>query len=341
MRNLRFAIFGTGFWSRFQLAGWRELEGVQCVALYNRTRSKAEALAEQFGVPAVYDDPQELLQGENLDFVDIITSVETHSRFVRLAARHKLPVICQKPMAPSLEVAEKMVAACKRAGVPFFVHENWRWQWPIRRLKQTLDEGHIGEPFRAHVEFCSSFPVFDNQPFLKELKQFILTDIGSHILDTARFLFGEAESLYCRTHRVNPGIKGEDVATAVMQMGGGTTVICEMSYASRTEKQRFPQTFVLVEGASGSVELAPDYSIRVTTREATRERHCPPPRYAWADPAYDVVHASIVPCNANILSALRGTGTAETTAQDNLKTVRLVFASYESAETGKVVTFQK
>lgn len=45
MSNLRFAMLGTGFWSRFQLAAWHELNGVECVALYNRTRGKAEALA--------------------------------------------------------------------------------------------------------------------------------------------------------------------------------------------------------------------------------------------------------------------------------------------------------
>ena len=48
--------------------------------------------------------------------------------------------------------------------------------------------------FRARVTYSNSFPVFDNQPFLKELEQFILTDIGTHILDTARMLFGEATS---------------------------------------------------------------------------------------------------------------------------------------------------
>jgi predicted dehydrogenase len=56
---LRFALLGTGFWSRYQLAGWRELgaEGgdVECVALYNRTRSKAEALARAYGVPAAWE----------------------------------------------------------------------------------------------------------------------------------------------------------------------------------------------------------------------------------------------------------------------------------------------
>jgi predicted dehydrogenase len=208
MSNLRFAIFGTGYWSRFQLAGWRELEGVECVALYNRTRAKAEALAQAFDVPAVYDDVEELLRREPLDFIDIITNVETHSQFVHLAAAHELPVICQKPMATSLEEAEHMVRVCREAGVPFFVHENWRWQTPIRQVKRMLDEQRIGNPFRAHVHYCSSFPVFDNQPFLKELRQFILTDMGSHILDVARFLFGEAESVYCQTYRVHRDIPG-------------------------------------------------------------------------------------------------------------------------------------
>jgi len=336
--NLRFAIFGTGFWSRFQLAGWRELEGVECVALYNRTRSKAEALAAQFGVPAVYDDPEELLNKEKLDFIDVITDVDTHSRFVHMAAERGIPVICQKPMAPSLEIAEQMVSACHNAGVPLFIHENWRWQTPIRQVKRILAEGHIGGPFRARIQFCTSFPVFDNQPFLKETEQFILADIGSHMLDTARFLFGEAKSLYCQTQRIHKDIKGEDAATVMMEMGEETTVICEMSYASRTEHERFPETFIHVEGEGGSVELSGDYWIHVTTEAGTFLRRYPPPRYSWADPVYDIVQASIVPCNANILAGLRGKGAVETTGDDNLKTVRLVFASYESAQTGKTIS---
>jgi len=338
MVNLRFAIFGTGFWSRFQLAGWQELEGVECVALYNRTRAKAEALARAFDVPAVYDDAEELLRREPLDFIDIITNVETHSQFVHLVAAHELPVICQKPMATSLEEAEHMVRVCRETGVPFFVHENWRWQTPIRQVKRVLSEKGIGNPFRARIHYCSSFPVFDNQPSLKELEQFILTDMGSHILDVARFLFGEAESVYCQTYRVHRDIKGEDVATVMMKMGNGTTVVCEISYASRTEHERFPETYIFVEGEMGSLELGPDYWLRVTTVDGTHARRYPPPRYAWAQPTHDVVHSSIVACNANLLQALRGEGPAETRGEDNLKTVRLIFAAYESAASGQAIS---
>jgi predicted dehydrogenase len=340
MANLRFAVFGSGFWARFQLAGWREVGGVECVALYNRTRTKAEALAREFDVPAVYSDPEELLHSERLDFVDIITDVDTHSKFVHLAAAHKLPVICQKPMAPSLDIAEQMVKVCRDAGVPFFINENWRWQTPIRQLERVLAAAEIGKPFRARIDMITGFPVFTNQPFLRDLKQFILADLGSHTLDVARFLFGEAESLDCQMQRIRPDIQGEDVATVMMKMGGQTTVLVQMAYAENyLERDYFPQTFIFVEADKGSVELGPEFCIRVTTRMGTHAQRYAPPRFAWADPAYDIVHSSIVPCQAHLLKALRGEEVAETSAEDNLKTVRLVFASYESARSGQVIHF--
>ncbi len=337
---MRFAIFGTGFWSRFQLAAWQELEGVECVALYNRTKSKADVLAEEFGVPAVYDDPEKLLSNEHIDFIDIITAVETHADFVKRAASQQIPVICQKPMATSLQEAQDMVVHCHNAAVEFYIHENWRWQRPIRQLRDVLLSETIGKPFRAHIYYGNSFPVVDNQPFLKRLEKFIISDMGSHILDVARFLFGEADSLYCQTESVHKDIKGEDVASLMMKMGD-TVVLCEISYASRIKQNRFPEVFIRIEGERGAVELGPDYWIHVTTEDGTSGERYPPPHYAWADPAYDLIHASIVECNRDLLKALQGRGNAETTGDDNLKTVKLVFAAYDSAARGCVIDLTK
>jgi D-apiose dehydrogenase len=337
MQELRFGLFGAGFWAFYHLAGWAEVPGARCVAVYNRTRAKAQRLAERFQIGRVYDDPREMLAAEQLDFVDCITDVDTHPQFVQLAAEHRLPVICQKPLAPTLQAARDMAAACQRAGVPLLVHENWRWQTPLRELKRVLEEGPIGRVFRARIQYANSFPVFDNQPFLKELEQFVLTDMGTHILDAARFLFGEARSVYCRTHQVHADIRGEDMASVVLGLDSGATVSCEISYATRMEHERFPQTFVFVEGDQGSVELGNDYWIRTTTAAGTWAKRSPPPRYGWADPQYDVVHASIVPCHANLLAALQGGKPAETAAEDNLRTLALVSAAYESARTGQVV----
>src|SRR5262245_10810110 len=173
-RPLRFAMFGAGFWARYQLAAWRELEDAKCVAIYSRTLEKAQRLAAELGVPRASDDAENLLTTEKLEFLDIVTDVGSHAQFVELAARHRLPVICQKPLARSLAEAQSMAAACQGAGVPLLVHENFRWQRPIRELKRQMDLGSIGRPFRARIDMISGFRVFENQPFLRDLEEFIL-----------------------------------------------------------------------------------------------------------------------------------------------------------------------
>lgn len=336
-RPLRFAIFGAGFWTRYQLAAWRELPGVECVAIYNRTRDKAEALAREFGIASVYDDAEALLSEQKPDFVDNITEVGGHKPLSLLCARQRVPCICQKPMAASLADAEEMVATFTAQRTPFFVHENWRWQTPMRALKAHLDSGAVGTPFRARLTMVSGFDCWANQPALRELERFILTDLGVHLLDVARWLFGEAHQLFCLTHRtLLPEVRGENVATVLLSMGAAhTTVTVELGYArtplEASVRECFPQTLAFVEGPRGSIELGADYLVRLTTSQGTRITRHPPPRYPWANPAYDIAHASIVDCHANLVAALRGDAVAETTGEDNLKTLRLAFAAYDSA----------
>ncbi|MBD0374389.1 MAG: Gfo/Idh/MocA family oxidoreductase [Flavisolibacter sp.] len=86
MRPLQFAVLGTGFWSHYQIPAWKELEDVEPVAVYNRTRSRAEEIARKLDVPKVCDDVEFLLKEEILDFVDIFTDVDTHASFIRMAA---------------------------------------------------------------------------------------------------------------------------------------------------------------------------------------------------------------------------------------------------------------
>ena len=220
MGRLRFAMCGTGFWAPYQLAGWRELADVECVAIYGRNPVKAKAFAEAHRIPAAYEDVEAMLESEHPDFLDIVTNVESHEQLARTGLAHSVPVVCQKPLVSTLPEAESLVHDFAKARVPLFVNENWRWQAPIREVRKIIERGTIGRVFRARIDMISGFPVFANQPFLRDLEQFILTDLGSHILDVARFLFGEVRSLYCQTQKTLPEIRGENVATILLSMGG-------------------------------------------------------------------------------------------------------------------------
>ncbi|MBW7884744.1 MAG: Gfo/Idh/MocA family oxidoreductase [Caldilineaceae bacterium] len=338
MANLRLAVFGTGFWSLYQIPAWYEVGGVEIVACYNRTVSRAENVAKRFGIPRVYGDPEELFRNETLDLVDIITEVPAHEPLVLLAAKYKVPVICQKPMAASYESAQRMVNACEEAGIPFFVHENYRWQAPVRAAKKLVEEGHIGRLFRGRFEFRHELPEFawQNQPLLKQLERLVLADQGSHQFDLARFFFGEAQSIYAQHLRVREDIAGEDVASALLKMGNALVNV-NISFVSKTQEERFPETTFYLEGDQGTLELRTDFWVHMTTAAGTLIKRYAPPRYTWADPAYDVNHASMVPLHENFLRALRTGEPPENTGADNLKTMRLVYAAYESAAENRVI----
>lgn len=333
----KFAVIGCGYWAQYQIAGWMEVGGVELTAVYNRTRKYAEETAKRFDVPRVYDTAEELFEREELDFVDIITNVETHEKYTLLAARYGVPVICQKPFAPDILAVNRMIDACRAAKVPLMIHENWRWQYPIREVKKQLEKGVIGKPFRARLTYSNSFPVFENQPFLAELEQFILTDMGSHIFDVARFLFGEAETMYCQTARIHKHIKGEDVACASLKMKSGLHCNIELSYTSIVEHDRFPETFMMIEGECGSIELAPDGWVRTTTKDGTNAVRIATPYYSWVDRRYCLSQTAIVNANKDFLKALGGEKKAETTGDDNRETFKLVEAAYQSAACNQVV----
>jgi predicted dehydrogenase len=232
MDELRLALVGAGFWARYQLAAWGELAGARCVGVCDLDRGRAERLAAASGVPGVYDDAAEMLDRERPDFLDVVADVPGHAPLVKLAASRGVPVVCQKPLAATLAECVDLVNHCRGAGVPLIVHENWRWQAALREVKRLLADGAAGRPFRCRIDMVTAFDVFANQPGLRECPEFILADLGCHLLDLARSYFGEADRVYCRAGRVHPDIRGEDVATVLLDMDGGRTAVnINMAYA--------------------------------------------------------------------------------------------------------------
>jgi predicted dehydrogenase len=339
MADLQLAIAGAGFWAGYQVAAWKELPGVRCTAICDTDRDKAARLADRLSIPHVYTDVAAMLDEIRPDLLDVIAAVPSHRPLVQLAAGRGVAVICQKPMAESFDECVELVECCRRAGCFFAIHENWRWQAALRHVKQLLDEGRVGTPYRARIEMISGFDVFANQPALRQMDQFIISDMGCHLLDLARCYFGEADLVYCQTTRIRPEIRGEDVATVQLRMNQGRTAVAvNMAYAGTPlERECFPQTLVFIEGSEGSLEVTPDCWVRLTDATGTLSRRIAPPVYGWANPDYAVVHSSIVNCHANLLAAVRGEGRAETQGADNLRTMQLVDAAYRSAATGRTI----
>jgi predicted dehydrogenase len=329
---LRGGMIGCGFFAANHLNAWAGVEGAEIVALCDRDPGRLAAAAQRFAVGRSYADAAEMLATERLDFVDIATTVPTHRPLVELAAGAGVHMICQKPFADGMADARAMVAAAAAAGRTLMVHENFRWQSAIRRARAEM--AAIGRPFWGRVSFRSGFDVYAAQPYLATDARFIIQDLGIHCLDVARFLFGDVATLAAATQRVNPRIRGEDVATMLLVHEGGATSVVDCSYASRLPRETFPETLLEIEGETGSLRLDPGYRLTVHAAGETRVIDAAPPLLPWAEPPWHNIQESVFAIQEHFVDCLRDGRSPETSGKDNLATLALVYAAYDSAGAG-------
>jgi D-apiose dehydrogenase len=366
-RTLRGAMIGAGSIAQYHLAAWSHTEGVEIVAIFNRTPDKAQRLAARFGIDPgrVYDDLERMLDRESgLDFVDVATAPDLHRTHVEAAAARGVNILCQKPLAPSLADARAMVEACERAGVLFSVNENWRWRSWYREVRRLLVEGTVGTPryarIAAHRNVTLGLPgqgapgLLERQSYTRTMPRLILYEWGIHLVDTLRMLLGEPRWVHAAMSRLSPHVAGEDRALLTYGFGeeGEITVSVDISW-STVAGQELPTLLeeVTVEGERGTIVLAPNRGdgdlIRITRllpeERIPVDRNRPwSPIMTTALPAHNgdiaaAYQASYDAAHGHFADCLRSGRLPETHAGDNLKTLRAVFAAYQSAEENRVI----
>jgi len=340
MSGFRGALIGCGFFARNHMHGWADAEGAEIVAVCDRDPAKAEAFAGVFGAEAC-TDAASMLAAVKPDFVDVATTVETHRPLVELALGHGALTICQKPFARTWADGVAMVEAAERAGRPLIVHENFRWQRPLRLLGGEIESGAIGAPFFARISFRHAYDVYANQPYLAELEDFALMDVGLHLFDVARFLMGDVAKLACMTQRLNPIVQGEDAFTATLRHESGAVTSVECSFYSRTVPDPFPETFVRVEGPEGTAELTRGGRLRVHRDGAVREIDGDPLVPAWGERPWHLVQESVAAFEAHAVDVLRGTAEPQPSGRHNLGTLAMALAAYRSASRDEIVDLDR
>lgn len=329
--ELRGALIGCGFFARNQMHGWRDVEGARIVAVCDLDSDKAARMAADFDVAGIYTDAAAMLAEQELDFVDIATTAASHRQLACMTLEHGLPTICQKPFAETMADAKAMVDAANRAGKPLMVHENFRWERPLLELHRRLQDGLIGERRFAQISFRHAYDNYKNQPYLAEIERFAIMDVGLHLFDVARWLMGEVTSLFCRTQRLNPIVRGEDSFTASLRHENGAVSAVDCSFFSHLDPDPFPQTVIRLEGSQGTLELTRDYKLIVQHPGRHEVVDVEPATPAWGAPPWHCVQDSVIAIQRHWVEVLRRGIEPRPSGLDNLKTLTLAFAAYESA----------
>jgi predicted dehydrogenase len=248
------ALIGCGFFSQHHREAWRRMPDVEIVAACDLSLERAQAAALR-----AYTSAEEMLKVEDLDFVDIATRSTTHLELISLVAERGLAIICQKPMAPNWATACRMVEISESYGVPFMIHDNWRWQSWYRAAGAIIARGDIGTPlnygFRCRVGQGAGDEPYPKQAYFRQLQRFLVDEVLVHHIDTARFLFGDIASIYAEGARRNPHLVGEDHVILTLRHVNSVMGWVEGHTFQKQDDTRSTHDEATFEGDSGSIRI--------------------------------------------------------------------------------------
>jgi len=142
---------------------------------------------------------ERVIARKDIQVVDISTPGYLHHDMAIAAAQAGKHIICEKPLANSLEEAKEMLQAAEKAGVKHYVNFNYRRVPAVAFAKSLIEAGRIGDPYHYHGAYLQDWIMDPNFPLVWRLKKSIagsgvLGDLGTHIIDLGRFLIGDIDS---------------------------------------------------------------------------------------------------------------------------------------------------
>ena len=335
MKKLKVVGIGAGYFAGFQYRAWNRIPEVEVTAMCNRNTDKASGIMKECGIAKHYTDWREMLEKEKPDVVDVITPPETHLEMCREASDRGIHIVCQKPLAPTMEEARLIVEYVSLKDIRFMVHENWRFQPWYRELKRLLDEGVIGTPHSLYFRSRMGDGWGDNayiprQPYFRNYPRFLVYENGIHFIDTFRYLFGEVNTVYADLRKLNPVIRGEDTGMVYFRMENGVRAIWDANRYNEPNFENPRYTFgeSLIDGTAGSLRLYPDGTITIQPLgQPEKSQPYDPSRDEFAG---DCVYAT----QRHFIDCLISGAQFETNGEDYLKSLAVQEAIYKSSEEG-------
>ena len=325
---VRVGIVGAGFMGEAHAAAWRSL-GVQSLTVFDSAPTAAARLAGQFDAAAA-GSLDDLFAA--CDVVDVCTPTHLHRPVVEAAAAAGRPIICEKPLARTVEDGEAMIAACRDADVPLFVAHVVRYINEYAAAKEAVEAGRVGRlaVIRLRRESARPNKPADHWFFDPARSGGVMMDLLIHDYDYARYLAGDVESVWARTVRDASGTD-VDFGFAVLRHTSGaiTHVAGGWVYPWPVFRTGFE-----IAGDGGLIQYESSEAAPVTPyligERAGSEAGTGLPDSPVAENPWAVELADFV-------ASIQSRQPPRVSAEDGLEAVRIANAVIESSRTGRAV----
>ncbi|WP_086829257.1 Gfo/Idh/MocA family oxidoreductase [Allokutzneria sp. NRRL B-24872] len=187
--------------------------GLALTSVVTTDPAKRERLRREHPGAVALDSAERLFASGEHDLVVVATPNRTHVELATAALEHGLPVVVDKPFAPSSTQARELAALADKRGLPLTVFQNRRWDGDFRTVRQLVESGELGRVSRFESRFDRWVPT-PKQGWREhagaEEAGGVLFDLGAHLVDQALQLFGPVRSVYAEVSRLRAGVQVDD-----------------------------------------------------------------------------------------------------------------------------------
>jgi len=337
---LKFALLGCGRIAKrhSELLGLNQIKNASLVAVCDIDEEKAKKIGEQFDVP-YYTDMDNMMNSVDIDVVSVLTESGYHAQHVINLAKYGKHIVVEKPMALTLDDADEMIEACDKNACRLFVVKQNRFNVPVVKLREALENGRFGKLVLGTIRVrWSRDQNYYDQAYWRgtwAMDGGVLTNQASHHVDLLEWMMGDVESVFAKSTTALVDIEAEDTAIVTLKFKNGALGIIEATTAVRPKDL---EGSISVLGEKGTVEIGGfavnkmlhwNFQEKLAGDSEVMDKYSvnPPNVYGFGHQEYyEHVVDSILNNKAQLVDGLVGR-----------KSLELVTAIYESIETGKEV----
>ena len=321
MTALRLALIGAGGIGSAYAQAADAVDEVTLAYVADAELSAATALAGQCHAQAT-DDPLSLANPRTTDLALICTPPSTHEDLCISFLRAGIPVMCEKPLAPDLDAARRILAVAIDTGTPLTMASKFRFVRDVAEARTLLSSGALGQVLRVEVAFASHVDMsrrWNSDPTIAGGG--VVIDNGTHAADIVRYLLGPVDQVIADLSADATQLKVEDTGTLLMRTTAGQLASVDVSWSM----DRMTQRYIAVFGTKGSLEICWNGS-KLRLKEA------------GADVTFGEGYGKLAALGSNLRNVARsilGHEDLVVSPADAIASVAVVDAAYRSAASGR------
>lgn len=336
-KKVSFALIGCGAIAGKHVAAINRLDNAEVIAACDTNPEITKTFGEKHSIP-VFDNIEGMILKTNPDVLNILTPSGMHGKNILELIRFNKHFVVEKPFALRLDQIDTILEECDKKGLKIFVVKQNRFNPPIRKLKEAVANGRFGKLVMGtvRVRWCREQSYYDQKPWRGTWSSDggVLTNQASHHIDMLIWLMGDVESVMAKTATRLVNIEAEDTGVAILKFKSGALGIIEATTATRPKDL---EGSISILGEKGAVEVGGFFMNELKTWNFSVPDEMDndiwtnfakvPSDLAWNHSEFfrDVVN-SLNDGEKGLIDGLEGR-----------KSVELINAVYESAETGKEI----